>query len=324
MSEELKNRMAQIAELGELSQTEARRAVEDIYRDGIVSRTEAEALFRLNATLKQPDVMWADRFVEAVKDFLLHGEPPTALVTDEEAGWLIRQIEATGRAASDSEIDLMLAVLRYADAAPTSLSHYCLEAISRRIIEDGCANEAMSDRMRRILHAPAGDGSISITRYEANVLFKTNDAIGQAVNAKSWENVFAKAILNHLISAAHPDPQTEECALTREAWLRDTDVNVGQFFGRMANAFTGGTWFERLSFSPESAARARYYAASEARRAGAKITEDEEQWFLKRLGWDKSVTPAERRLVNLMNSEAPAFVKGLSEALKDDELRQSA
>ncbi len=315
--------MAQIAELGELSQTEARRAVEEIYRDGIVSRTEAEALFRLNATLKQPDVMWTDRFVEAVKDFLLHGEPPAGLVTDEEASWLIGQIEGTGQAASDSEIDLMLAILRYADAAPTSLSRFCLEAISRRIIDAGCANEEMSERMRRILHAPAGDGAIWITRHEANVLFKTNDAIGQAVNAKSWENVFAKAILNHLVSAAHPDPATE-CALTREAWLRDTDVNVGEFIGRMANAFTGGTWFERVSFSPESAARARYYAASEARRAGAKITEDEEQWFLKRLGWDKSVTPAERRLVNLMNSEAPAFVKGLSEALKDDELRQSA
>ena len=64
----------------------------------------------------------------------------------------------------------------------------------------------MAERMRRILHAPAGGGAVSITRHEANILFRTNDAIADVLNAKSWDNVFAKAIINHLLSAAHPDP----------------------------------------------------------------------------------------------------------------------
>lgn len=324
MSEDLKARTAQIAKLGQLSQSEARLLLNEIYSDGIVSREEAEALFRLNSKLPSPDPEWTDRFVEIVKDYLLLHEKPTGWVTEEEAGWLIAQIDREGHLPNDAEIDLMLSTLRYAEGAPVRLSHYCLEAIAERIIEAGFADDAMTERMRRILHAPAGDGAISISRHEANVLFRINDAIGHAMNSKSWENVFAKAVLNHLVSAAHPDPMTEECALTREAWLRDTDVDVGNFLGRMSGAFVSGKWFDRVSYSEESAARARYYAASEARRSGAKITEEESQWFLKRLGWDKSVTPAERRLVNLMKEDLPAFVRGLSEALREDGLRDSA
>ncbi|WP_119378321.1 hypothetical protein [Henriciella barbarensis] len=324
MSEDLKARMAQIAQLGQLSQSEARLLLNEIYSDGIVSREEAEALFRLNSTLAAPGPDWTDRFVEIVKDFLLLQEAPAGWVTEEETDWLISQIGRDGHLPNDAEIDLMLSTLRYADGAPVRLSHFCLDAIANRIIEAGFADDEMTERMRRILHAPAGDGSISISRHEANVLFRTNDAIGHALNSKSWENVFAKAVLNHLVSAAHPDPQTEEGALTREAWLRDTDVSVGGFLGRMSNAFISGKWFDRVSYSEESAARARYYAANEARRTGAKITGEESQWFLKRLGWDKSITPAERRLVNLMKEDVPAFARGLSEALREDGLRDSA
>ena len=324
MSEDLKARMAQIAQLGQLSRSEARVLLNEVYADGVVSRDEAEALFRLNSTLAEPDPEWTDRFVEIVKDFLLLHEAPAGWVTEEETDWLISQIGREGHLPNDAEIDLMLSTLRYADGAPVRLSHFCLDAISNRIIEAGFADDAMTERMRRILHTPAGDGATAISRHEANVLFRTNDVIGHALNSKSWENVFAKAVLNHLVSAAHPDPLTEEWALTREAWLRDTDMSVGGFLGRMTNAFVSGKWFDRVSYSEESAARARYYAANEARRAGAKITEEESQWFLKRLGWDKSVTPAERRLVNLMREDVPAFARGLSEALREDGLRDSA
>ena len=54
------------------------------------------------------------------------------------------------------------------------------------------------------------------------------------------------------------------------------------------------------------------------------MTREEEQWFLKRLGWDRSVSAAEQRLVELLNEEAPAFARGLSEALKEDGLAMPA
>ena len=108
MSEDLKARMAQIAQLGQLSRSEARVLLNEVYADGVVSRDEAEALFRLNSTLAEPDPEWTDRFVEIVKDFLLLHEAPAGWVTEEETDWLISQIGREGHLPNDAEIDLML------------------------------------------------------------------------------------------------------------------------------------------------------------------------------------------------------------------------
>lgn len=314
MDSEMHLLMARIAHLGEMSEAEARRIVNDVYRDGVVSREEAEALFRLNDQLAERDPVWVERFVEAIKDFMLTREAPQGWVTDEEGAWLMNVIGRDGHVETASEIDLMLALLRHAEGAPQSLSRFCLEAISRRIVGNGAADEGMSERMRRVLHAPGGEAGLWVSRHEATVLFRTNDAIADAPNARSWNNVFAKAILNHLLGAAHPEPQTEAEALSREAWLKDSKASVGGFFGKMANAFTSGTWFDKVSHDAEAAARARYMAKEAATRAGKQVTEDEDKWFLRRLGWDKSVSPAERTLIELLKSEAPGFARGLKEA----------
>lgn len=320
MSEDLQLMMSRIAHLEEISGSEASRIVNEVYRDGIVSREEAELLFQMNDRLEARDVNWSSRFIEAVTDFLLTRESPVGFVTQEEANWLQAQVERDDHIATESEIDLLLSVLRHADGAPDSLAHFCLKAISRRIIDAGHADEAMAERMRRVLHAPAGDGSISITRHEANVLFETNDAIARSTNSKAWDNVFAKAILNHLVGAAHPDPMSEKDALSREAWLKDTDTNVGGFFSKMANAFTSGTWFDKISYSDASAARARSHAKQAAVQSGKAIVASEKNWIMRRLGWDKSVSPAERKLFHLLKEDAPAFARGLAEAVKKDEI----
>jgi len=314
MENEMQLLIARIAHLGEIGEAEARRIVNEVYRDGVVSRAEAEALFRLNDQLADRDPVWCERFIEAIKDFLLTREAPEGWVSEEETEWLMAVIGRNGHVETESEIDLMLALLRHAEGAPEALSRFCLQAISNRIIADGAASEAMSERMRRILSAPAGEASLWVSRHEANVLFHTNDAVANAPNARSWNTVFARAILNHLVSAAHPDPETEADALKREDWLRDNKVSVGGFFARMANAFTGGTWFDKISHDQEAAARARYMAKEAAAKAGKPVTEEENNWFLRRLGWDKTVSPAERALIELLKAEAPGFARGLKEA----------
>lgn len=319
MENEMQLMMARIAHIGEISEAEARRIVNEIYKDGIVSRDEAETLFRLNNQLAERDPVWVERFIEAIKDFLLTREAPEGWITDDEADWLIAQMSADGHIETASEIDLMLTLLRYADGAPESLSRYCLEAISRRIIKNGVADEAMTERMRRILFAPAGESSLFVSRHEATILFQTNDAVANAPNAMVWNTMFAKAVLNHLVAAAHPDPVSEAEALRREAWLKDTNTSVSGFFGRMVNAFTSGTWFDKISYNEEAAARARYKAKESAHKKGAVVTDDEQNWFLRRLGWDKTVSPAERALVDLLKSEAPGFAQGLQEATKSIE-----
>ena len=316
MNEEMQLMMARIAQLSDLSGSEARKIVNEVYADGIVSRAEAEALFKLNNQFSATDPEWTGRFIEAIKDFLIVREAPEGWVSQDEADWLQAQIERDGHIETEGEIDLLLALLRHADSAPESLSRFTLKAISNRIIEDGKASDAMAERMRSVLSAPSGEGSLWVTRHEANVLFRTNDAVSGASNSRSWNNVFAKGILNHLLSAAHPDPISEADALAREAWFKDSRADVRGFFGRMAGAFTSGDWFSSISYSEESAARARYMARETASKSGRVLTGDEKNWFLKRLGWDKSVNAGERQLIELLKEEAPGFVRGLNEALK--------
>ncbi|MCR9270365.1 MAG: hypothetical protein NXH72_10290 [Hyphomonadaceae bacterium] len=311
MDQETNNMMERVTKLGEMSETEARRIVNETYKDGIVSRGEAEALFRINDVLKSTDPEWSSRFQEALKDYLLTREPPEGWVTDEEADWLLAQVHTDEAKPSLEEIDLLLAILRQAEGAPQKLAHYTIEAISARIIADGVANLNMVERMRYALYAGSSDGGLWVTAFEAGILFKTNDGIANARNASTWNDLFARAVGNHLMARAHPDPKTVENALSREAWLKDTSGSTGGFFARMGASFTNGSWFEKVTYNGDKAAKARMAAAEAAAREAEKVTADENSWLLRRLGWDEKISPAENALIEFLKKEAPGFTQGL-------------
>lgn len=311
MDQETKVIMARVAKLGEMSESEAHRIVNETYKDGIVSRGEAEALFRLNDVLKSTDPQWSSRFQEALKDYLLTREPPEGWVTDEEADWLLAQVQTDGDQPSLDEIDLLLAVLRHADGAPEKLAKYTLKAISSRIIADGVANLNMVERMRFAIYAGAGDGGLWVTQYEAAILFKTNDAVANARNASTWNDLFARAVGNHLMARAHPQPKSIEDALSREAWIEEDTSSTGGFFARMGGSFSSGNWFESITHNGRKAAQARQIAAEAADREAEGVTEQENSWLLKRLGWDGEISPAEASLIEFLKKEAPGFAQGL-------------
>ncbi len=303
--------MSRVAKLGELSEAEAKRIVEDVFKDGVVSRGEAEALFMVNKSMTEMDAIWSEHFIAAIKDYLLDAESPMHRVTEEEGSWLLEQMQpASGLGLV--EIELLLEVLRYAEAAPEALSRTVLTAISEKIITAGKADADMVERMRRALYAPAGEKGIWVSRFEATVLFTTNDAIAHAKNHASWNDLFARAVGNHLMARAHPDPMSDMQAFAREAWFKDTSTDVTGLLGRAASSFTDDSWFAKVAYSPKKAAEARQVANEIALRQAENITDDENSWFMKRLGWDKTISPAERALVDFLKSEAPGFANGLT------------
>ena len=315
MNQETKVLMARVAKLGEISETEAHRIVNEIYKDGIVSRQEAESLFRLNDMLSAMDPAWVSRFQEAMKDFLLTREPPEGWITDGEADWLIAQVKNDAHTPSLDELDLLIELLRKADGAPEKLARFTIEAVSDRIIADGIASLNMVERMRYALYAGAGHGGLWVSQYEAGILFKTNDAIAEADNAPSWNDLFARAVGNHLMARAHPDPQNVEGALARERWLQDTSSSTGGFFARMGESFGSGNWFEMITHNGRKAARARQKAAEAADREAEKVTEFEHEWLLSGVGADGKVSPAETALIEFLRREAPGFAQGLAVAV---------
>jgi len=314
MDQETQIIMARVAKVGEMTETEAHRIVNEIYSDGIVSRGEAETLFRLNETLSATNPEWGSRFREALTDFLITREAPEGWVTDEEADWLLGQVHHDGEHPCLEEIDLLIEVLRKADGVPAKLAHYTLDAIAHRIVEAGKATPVMVERARFALFAGAGDGGLWVSQHEASVLFKTNDAIASADNDPSWNDMFARAVGNHLMARAHPEPRSIEDALAREAWLQDTSVSPGGLFARMGASFFSGSWFASVTHDRRKAEKARMAAADAATREAENVTDTENEWLLANVQGDGKVSPAEQALIDFLRAEAPGFAEGLASA----------
>lgn len=303
--------LTRIGQMGQMSREDAAERVNDVFRDGVVSREEAERLFDLASTLGEQSPGWDARFIEAIGDYLLLREAPEGWISDDEADWLIARIEASGAKTAERHVELLLALMRKADGAPPRLALYALSACCERIEADGRAEAEEVERVRRTIYGPASEGGLWVTRAEATLLFRTNDKVAHARNDPSWNDLFARAIGNHLLAAAHPDPISQGEALRRENWLKSADGGV---FSGFAQMLSDGSWFQRLTHDPDKARAAHAAAREAARRAGAEVTDEEEGWLMRRLGWDKSVSPAERALIAFLKAEAPGFVDGLTVA----------
>lgn len=314
MSQNIDELAANIVGFENLSEAEAKKVAQSVYQDGIVNRLEAEKLFKINNLLSGHNEKWDRQFVETVKDFLLTVEAPVGWVTEEEGDWLMEQIGQDDRVKLGSEVDLLVSVLRFAEGAPVSLSRFALDCVCNRVRNAGRAMPENIERLRYILFAAAGERQSWVSRYEATALFKLNDDISNAKNDPSWNDLFARAIGNHLLASAHPNAVDEAEAFRREIWMKDTSSGALGFFAKMGGTFASGDWFKHLTHSDEKAMKARNAAVEAAQREGEVVTDDETAWFVKRLGWDNAVSPAEQALVKFLKEEAPGFVDGVTVA----------
>src|SRR5262249_39544469 len=104
------------------------------YEDGVVSRDEAELLFKLNEACPVQHSDWADFFVEALTDYLVFQEAPRGYVTSSNAHWLIDNLSPDGRIRSRTELELVVNVLDKARWAPVSLVKFALEQVKQAVI----------------------------------------------------------------------------------------------------------------------------------------------------------------------------------------------
>lgn len=317
MSFDLHELADRISSVGQVEPELAQKIAQAVYTDGIVSRDEAEQLFRMNDKLAGKNADWDLQFVETIKDYLVTIEAPEGWVTEEEGQWLIEQISKDGQVKLGSELDLMVEVLRKAQGAPLQLSRFALRCVCDRVRAQGRALSQDVERLRCLLYASSGEGQAWVSRYEATELFRLNDEISNGKNDTSWNDLFARAIGNHLLASAHPNPVDEAEAFRREAWVKDSNSSTLGFLGKVASETTGfmsSGWFEKVSFSEEKAMAARRAAVEAVQREGEQVTDDESNWFIKRLGWDNKISPAEKALIDFLKKEAPGFVNGVTVA----------
>lgn len=102
--------------------------------DGIITRGEAEAIFAVNNSLKQRSNEWCDFFVEAISEFVLNAAPPRLQCNDEEAQWLIDQIDHDGVTESVVELETMVCIIERAENTPARLEDYVLGQVVREVL----------------------------------------------------------------------------------------------------------------------------------------------------------------------------------------------
>lgn len=210
------------AERKPVSGDELRALRAQLWGDGSVSAPEAEKLFDMNRTV-EPSPEWTDFFVEALSEYMLSQGEPRGYVTEDEATWLIRQINRDGNVETSAELELIVKLLEHAEYAPSSLRRFALATVEKTVLTGkgptragdaapGSIDDAEVALIRRLIFAPAGDGPAKVSAEEAEMLFRLKDATLGRDNSPEWKKLFVQGVANHLMahqSYVPPSPSEE-------------------------------------------------------------------------------------------------------------------
>lgn len=306
-----------------------------IYANGTVTRKDAEILFNLDRVCSRKDPTFAALYVEALTDYLVWQTEPKGYLTDDLARFLIDNISADKHIQRDTELELVLNVVHWARRCPEELVLLVLEAVRQSVllphhtalganrprVSIGAADVAI---LRKALHAPAGDGSLMVTRREADLLFTLNEATPTDQNDPEWRDFFVRAIANCLMNSMDaPMVPTHEEAVRREQWLSERH-SIGQLLSSVAGALSRGDIPVREvfeEFDPMGAKAARKEADAEARATKLRlqreaIDADEAKWLAERILRDGAVDENERALLTYLKKEAPKIDPALQDVMK--------
>lgn len=281
--------------------------------DGVITRAEAEALFALNAALRDRSPEWCDFFVEAIGEFVLNGTEPRLQCSLEEAEWLIAQIDADGAVESLVELETMVRIIERAENVPERLKIYVLNQIEREMLTGTGPTRHGGDLsathisaaecriLRRVIFASGGYAPAAVSRFEAEMLFRLKDATLADENAPEWDDLFLDGVANYLKGFMLPHAQlSHERRRELEAFVADNEANVGRFMGRalrevpkVANHF--GKVFGRKK--PEGTSFEALAAKGEA------ITDDESEWLDRMVQADGTVDELETLLIARLAEE---------------------
>ncbi len=276
------------------------------WRDGLMTREEAEAIFALNNALEERDEEWCSFFVGAILEYVLNGTEPRFQCNDAEADWLIAQVDHDGVVESMAELEAMVRIIERAENVPDRLKDYVIAQIEREVLTGTgptrCGGELSATHistaevriLRRVIFASGGHGPASVSREEAEMLFRLKDETLAEENAPEWDDLFLDGVSNYVLGFSHRNAQLDHGRASElEAFMDDNEGSVGRFFGRMLretpkarNHF--GKVFGKKETSP---------GFTEHAIAGEQITEIEQAWLDRMIEADGEVDDLERRLI---------------------------
>lgn len=305
-----------------IGERDVRHFRQEVFRDGVVSLSEADSIFMINDNASKHCEEWHIFFVEALSDFLVHQAEPRGFVSRENAEWLVRQVQHDGKICSATELELLVKTIEKASDCPPNLVSFVLSEIARMVIDGegelqrgrqltkGVIGESEAELVRRVLYGVSSDGGIAISRAEAEILFKLNDETLEEQNHPAWNDLFVKAVANHLMAISGYTMPDRKQALAREEWLDDTQVDVGgmlaQSLSSIGSMFSGGIsdMFKSDHERVEEAWAERNARVESQSLAAESIDAGEAKWLVERIGHDGVFHENEQALIRFIKQES--------------------
>lgn len=103
---------------GELRLEDVQHLRREVFAHGAVNQDDAEDLFAMERVLSGQFDAWTEFFVEAITDFTVWQMRPTGIVSEEQAQWLMDQVDRT---KSVTALSALCNILAEADRVPAWL-----------------------------------------------------------------------------------------------------------------------------------------------------------------------------------------------------------
>lgn len=314
-----------------------RRAFQDA---SAITISDAEALIALHFACPIKDPAWADFFVEAVTDCVVHQAAPEGYMVPEKMRWLMTCLGQDGRLRSSAEIELIVAVLEAARWSPPSLVAFVFEQV-RRCIETGTGplrTPSASEPgmilpcdvalIRRVLLAFGGESGVPVTRTECDALLAIDAAIRPGRSTPAWTDLMVRAVGNAVLAGlgravparidALSDP-AGDVGLLAMTQLRSrgeggTSSDVATYAGgRTIAGGSGAVWATCRLQSGEERAMARLERQRLEIVTGEAIEEADEAWLSTRLSRNPVLGENELALLAYLKKEANGLPKDLAD-----------
>jgi hypothetical protein len=283
----------QVAADGRVSSEEALRLRQQVFPDGVVSRDEADALIDLAQHVANIDSAWEQCFAEVLVDHVLqNGAKPN--VDDADAAWLAARLNQGKPQAV--ELQALLKLLDRADSVPELLRAFVRARLSA-FMAGRPVSAADVEFVRRCLYA----GDAHVQEDEARWLFTLDAESDGRANDPAWQDLFVKAVMNHLMGSYAPALLDAADMRRRQAWLEDTHQTPVSNLMRMLSG--GFKSYRDAVRSPNmvDALEEDYEALNANAEEDAQLTLMERAWAVGMTKEDGKLTANERALLAVLD-----------------------
>jgi len=312
MSElKLPETLMKIASRGRIAGDDVRDLRKEFFGDHKIEKHEVEALLALDRSAREKCRTWQFLLTDAFTQYLIEQTPGSRDISEEEGNWFASCVAKNGIVESPELFELLVTVMETAENVPEKLEKIALEQVAKAVLENQGPIAAFSEHhqkiicksdvelIRRLLFSCGGDGSLAITRMEAEFLFDLNDKTVDYGNDESWSDLFVKAIGNHLLATLGDAVPHRQISLAST----DNDPDKGvwdSLIGNLRSIYRSAKPFHE-EFNHELGERNKQVAEQNA--MANVVTEEEGQWVAARIGADGSVHDNERALLEFLKQE---------------------